>query len=110
MSTTADLVTTLKAELKAARMTYADLAKSLGMAESSVKRMLARADMPLSRVDAICRVLKIDFAELARKVADGEQILIGITAPLGASTVMRSSAVSSMAALKSRQKRLSTSV
>ena len=70
MSTTADLVTTLKAELKAARMTYADLAKSLGMAESSVKRMLARADMPLSRVDAICRVLKIDFAELARKVAD----------------------------------------
>ena len=79
MSTTADLVTTLKAELKAARMTYADLAKSLGMAESSVKRMLARADMPLSRVDAICRVLKTDFAELARKVADQQPLLAQLT-------------------------------
>ena len=79
MSTTADLVTTLKAELKAARMTYADLARALGMAESSVKRMLARADMPLSRVDAICRVLKIDFAELARKVADQQPLLAQLT-------------------------------
>ena len=79
MSTTADLVTTLKAELKAARMTYADLARALGMAESSVKRMLARADMPLSRVDAICRVLKLDFADLARKVADQQPLLAQLT-------------------------------
>jgi DNA-binding Xre family transcriptional regulator len=75
MSTTADLVTTLKKELKSAQMTYADLAKGLGMAESSVKRMLARGDMPLSRVDAICRVLKLDFAELARRVADTQPLL-----------------------------------
>ena len=53
MSTTADLVLVLKKELKAAQMTYADLAGSLGMAESSVKRMLAKGDMPLSRVDAV---------------------------------------------------------
>jgi DNA-binding Xre family transcriptional regulator len=45
-------------------------AQQLGMAESSVKRMLAKGDMPLSRIDAICRVLKMDFAELARRVAD----------------------------------------
>ena len=43
MSTTADLITALKKELKAAQMTYADLARALGLAESSVKRMLARA-------------------------------------------------------------------
>ena len=49
-------------------MTYADLARALGMAESSVKRMLARGDMPLSRVDAICRALKLDFADLASAV------------------------------------------
>ena len=79
MSTTADLVTTLKAELKAARMTYADLAKSLGMAESSVKRMLAKGDMPLSRVDAICRALKLDFADLARRVADNQPLLSQLT-------------------------------
>jgi DNA-binding Xre family transcriptional regulator len=80
MSTTADLVQTLKRELKAARMTYADLAESLGMAESSVKRMLAKGDMPLSRIDAICRALRLDFAELARRVADAQPLLAELTA------------------------------
>ena len=79
MSTTIDLVSTLKQELKMAGMTYADLARSLGMAESSVKRMLAKGDMPLSRVDAICRALKLDFAELARRVADAQPLLKELT-------------------------------
>ena len=79
MSTTADLVTALKKELKAAQMTYADLAAGLGMAESSVKRMLAKGDMPLTRVDAICRILKLDFAELARRVADAQPLLKELT-------------------------------
>ncbi|SDM68186.1 Cro/C1-type HTH DNA-binding domain-containing protein [Oryzisolibacter propanilivorax] len=79
MSTTADLVAALKAELKAARMTYADLARELNLAESSVKRMLARGDMPLARVDAICRALKLDFADLARRVADSQPLLQELT-------------------------------
>jgi len=79
VSTTADLVLALKTELKAARMTYADLARALGMAESSVKRMLARGDMPLSRIDAICRALKLDFADLARRVADAQPLLAELT-------------------------------
>ncbi|MBG6076950.1 helix-turn-helix transcriptional regulator [Polaromonas sp. CG_9.11] len=79
MSTTADLVVILKKELKTARMTYADLALALGMAESSVKRMLARGDMPLSRIDAICRALKLDFADLARQVADAQPLLAQLT-------------------------------
>lgn len=79
MSTTADLVLVLKKELKAAHLTYADLAKKLGMAESSVKRMLAKGDMPLSRIDAICRALKLDFAELARRVADAQPLLAELT-------------------------------
>jgi len=79
MSTTADLVLTLKKELKSAQMTYADLARALGMAESSVKRMLAKGDMPLSRIDAICRALRLDFAELARRVADAQPLLSELT-------------------------------
>ncbi|ART49530.1 helix-turn-helix domain-containing protein [Acidovorax carolinensis] len=75
MSTTADLVAALKKELKTAQMTYADLAQALGMAESSVKRMLAKGDMPLSRIDAICRALALDFADLARRVADAQPLL-----------------------------------
>jgi DNA-binding Xre family transcriptional regulator len=79
MSTTADLVIAIKQELKAARMTYADLARALGLAESSVKRILARGDMPLSRIDAICRALKLDFADLARRVADAQPLVAQLT-------------------------------
>ncbi len=72
MSTTHDLVTALKAELKAAGITYAQLADALGLAESSIKRVFAKGDMPLSRIDEVLRVLRMDFAELARKIADAQ--------------------------------------
>lgn len=80
MSTSADLVAVIKKELKAAQMTYADLALALSMAESSVKRMLSKGDMPLSRIDEICRALKIDFSELAKRVADMQPLLAELTA------------------------------
>ena len=74
MSASIDLVHAIKAELKVVGMTYAQLAQHLGLAESSVKRILAKGDMPLSRIDEICRVLKLDFAELARRVADAQPL------------------------------------
>ena len=43
MSSTQDLITTLKAELRRAGITYAQLAVELGMAESSIKREIGRA-------------------------------------------------------------------
>jgi len=70
MSTTQALITVLKAELKAAGLTYAALARELGLAESSVKRMFSKGEMTLSRLDDICRVLRTDYAELSRQVAD----------------------------------------
>ena len=70
MSTTQTLISVLKAELKTAGLTYAALAQQLGLAESSVKRMFAQGKMTLSRLNAICRVLRTDYAELSRKVAD----------------------------------------
>jgi lambda repressor-like predicted transcriptional regulator len=69
MSSSQDLVTTLKAELRRAGITYARLATELGLAESSIKRVFAKGDMPLSRIDEVLAVLKMDFAELARLVA-----------------------------------------
>jgi lambda repressor-like predicted transcriptional regulator len=72
MSSTADLVTALKAELKQAGITYAMLAVRLGVAESTIKRTFAKGDMPLSRIDEVLRVLKMDFAELARTVAEAQ--------------------------------------
>lgn len=80
MSTTSDLVQLIKQALKQAGMTYADLAQALGLSESSVKRMLARGDMPLSRVDAICQALALDFADLAQRVVDSQPLLQSLTA------------------------------
>ena len=69
MSSSLDLVTALKAELRRAGITYAQLAGELGLAESSVKRIFAKGDMPLSRIDEVLAVLHMDFADLARQVA-----------------------------------------
>jgi AraC-like DNA-binding protein len=74
MSSTKDLIAALKNELKAAHVTYADLATHLDMAESSIKRMFSQADMPLSRIDQVLRVLRMDFADLARRVADAQPL------------------------------------
>ena len=79
MTTTAKLISVLKDEFKSAHITYAELGRRLDMAESSVKRMFAKADMPLSRIDAICAAMKIDFAELARRVADAQPLLSELT-------------------------------
>ena len=79
MSTTADLISAIKHELKANHITYAELAQRLDMAESSVKRMFSKGDMPLSRIDAICQALALDFADLARKVADHQPLLKELT-------------------------------
>lgn len=70
MSSTQSLVALIKAELKSQDLSYAELAQALSLSESSVKRMLAPGgEMPLSRVDEICRVLKVDFVELAARLA-----------------------------------------
>ena len=74
MSNCDALIQALKNELKAAGMTYAGLARELGLAESSIKRIFAKGDMPLSRIDEICRALKIDFADLARQVVEAQPL------------------------------------
>lgn len=69
MSSTQSLIALIKAEMKTAGLSYAALAEALGLSESSVKRMFAAGgEMPLSRVDEICRVLNTDFAELSQKL------------------------------------------
>jgi DNA-binding Xre family transcriptional regulator len=69
LSDTALLIDVMKQELKAQDMTYADVADRLEMSESSVKRMFSKKEMPLTRVDDICRLLNTDFAELSRRVS-----------------------------------------
>ena len=79
MSSTQDLVVALKAELRASGITYAQLAKELKLAESSVKRIFAKGDMPLSRIDEVLAVLKMDFAELAARVVHAQPLVKELT-------------------------------
>jgi transcriptional regulator with XRE-family HTH domain len=66
MSDTARLIDTLKKLLKAQGHTYADVARRVGLSEASVKRLFASKTFTLARLEAFCRVLDIDFFELAK--------------------------------------------
>jgi len=79
MTTASDIVVELKKELKSSGVTYAQLAVELKMAESSIKRMFSKSEMTLAKVNDICQVLKIDFGEIARRVASNEVLLQQLT-------------------------------
>lgn len=69
MKATQALTAALKAELRRAGITYAQLAVHLDLAESSVKRIFSRGELTLARIDQVLAVLQLDFADLAREVA-----------------------------------------
>lgn len=66
MADSEQLVQALKSALKQQRMTYRDLADGLGVSESSVKRWFAEHSFTLQRIDAICRLLDLDFSGLVQ--------------------------------------------
>ena len=69
MAQRAALVRALKDALKARGLTYAQLAKRVGLSEASVKRIFARESFTLDRLDAICNAIGIEISDLARAVA-----------------------------------------
>ena len=79
MADTSLLIDVIKQELKNRGKTYADMADALKMSESSIKRMFSKKEMPLSRIDDVCRFLGTDFAELARKVAESMPLMTELT-------------------------------
>lgn len=60
------LIDTLKSELRRQGRTYADLASVLDLSHASVKRLFAERNFTLARVEAICRYLGMDMAEMMR--------------------------------------------
>ena len=80
MARSAVLVETLKRELRSRGIVYATVAKHLGMSEASVKRMFARKEFTLSRLDRICELAGMEFSELARLVAPQDAVISQLTA------------------------------
>ena len=70
MSSPELILQVLRAELRAAAITYKALAERIGMSESSVKRMFAQKDMPLSRLAQICNACGIALDDVLRRALD----------------------------------------
>lgn len=66
LTDTHQLVDVLKQLLKTQGLTYADLAHRLGLSHASVKRLFSARTFTLARLAQVCRVLEIDFFDLAR--------------------------------------------
>jgi transcriptional regulator with XRE-family HTH domain len=64
MSQTNQLVGTLKRQLKAQGLTYADVAAHLRLSEASVKRQFSQQSFSLRTLEAICDLLRLELAEL----------------------------------------------
>ena len=79
MAGSAALIDVLKRELKARAITYARVARDLGMSEASVKRMFSQKNFTLKRLDAICRTAHIEFSELTRTLNHEETQISQLT-------------------------------
>lgn len=75
MSGIARLVDALKRQLKAEGLTYAELARRIGLSEPSVKRMFASRNFTLERLEQVLDVLELDLATLAQSAADVPQLI-----------------------------------
>jgi len=67
------LVDALKRILKGRGITYAAVATGLGLSQASVKRMFSRREFTLQRLEDVCRIAGVDFAELAHE-ANAEEV------------------------------------
>ncbi|MGQ3317894.1 helix-turn-helix domain-containing protein [Pseudomonas brassicacearum subsp. neoaurantiaca] len=67
MTQITQLISTLKQRLKAAGMTYRDVAQALDLSEPSVKRLLASGRLTLERLAQFCELLGLTMAELLQE-------------------------------------------
>jgi transcriptional regulator with XRE-family HTH domain len=65
MNLTATLIETLKRYLKVKGITYKTLAQEMRLSEASIKRMFSKKTFSLARLEEVCRILDIDFYDLA---------------------------------------------
>ncbi len=59
-------VEALKKSVRARGLTYAELARRLGLSEPSVKRMFSRGTFTLARIEQVLRVLELELYDVAR--------------------------------------------
>lgn len=64
MLQTQQLLKTLKKQLRANGITYADIAIALNLSEASIKRLFAEGSFSLSRFEQVCELAGLGFSDL----------------------------------------------
>lgn len=68
MTNSKTLIKNLKRELKIQNIGYTELAEKLKISESTVKKMFAKGNFSLHRLDQICEVIGVEYLELIENV------------------------------------------
>jgi AcrR family transcriptional regulator len=79
MAQTALLIDLVKAALRQRGITYAQIATALDLSESSVKRLFAHKDMPITRLESICGVMNLELADLFELTQSSQRRLTELT-------------------------------
>lgn len=72
MAQTTALIATLKKQLKAHGLTYADLAKAMELSEASVKRLFSEENFTLARLETVCQLMGMKLDELFALMAKNQ--------------------------------------
>jgi len=67
------LIDTLKLALKSHRLTYAEVARRLGMSEANVKRMFASRRFTLKRLEDVCKLMRLELSDLFQLYEESRQ-------------------------------------
>jgi transcriptional regulator with XRE-family HTH domain len=62
----ARIVANLKTALRSRNVTYAELARRVGLSEASVKRVLSRGTLSLRRLEQVCDAIRISVADVVQ--------------------------------------------
>lgn len=79
MTQTTALIATLKRSLKQHGLTYAEVARRLGMSEANVKRMFAAKRFTLDRLEAICQLMQLELTDLLQLHEESRQRITQLT-------------------------------
>jgi DNA-binding Xre family transcriptional regulator len=74
MSARLALLNGIKAALRVRKLTYRELARSIGVSEATVKRDLSRGNFSLLRLDQICSTLGVTLHDLTQRPESAEVV------------------------------------
>ena len=80
MSQTRPLIDTLKQELRKQRITYRQVADTLKLSETSVKRLFSEASFSVRRLEQVCALLNFDLSDLVHAMEKNIELTTQLTA------------------------------